>query len=284
MLKVSNLEKYYRDFSLNCSLEVRPGFVTGLIGPNGAGKSTTFKAVLGLIRPDGGTIEIFGKDRNTLKDSGRGQIGVVLSDSGFSEYLSVKDICRVMACMYPTFDKKRFLERCREFQLPVDKKVKGFSTGMKAKLKLLAAMSHQTRLLILDEPTSGLDVAAREKLLDMLRTYMEEDENRAILISSHISRDLEGLCDDLYMIQDGHIVLHEETDTLLSSYGVIKVSEEQYRTLDKQYILCSRKETFGYSLLTDERQYYVENYPQVVVENADIDEVMLLMMKGEDRV
>ncbi len=283
MLKVSNLEKHYRDFSLNCSLEVRPGFVTGLIGPNGAGKSTTFKAVLGLIRPDGGTIEIFGKDRNTLKDSGRGQIGVVLSDSGFSEYLSVKDICRVMACMYPTFDKKRFLERCREFQLPVDKKVKGFSTGMKAKLKLLAAMSHQTRLLILDEPTSGLDVAAREKLLDMLRTYMEEDENRAILISSHISRDLEGLCDDLYMIQDGHIVLHEETDTLLSSYGVIKVSEEQYRMLDKQYILCSRKETFGYSLLTDERQYYVENYPQVVVENADIDEVLLLMMKGEDR-
>lgn len=283
MLKVSNLEKHYRDFSLNCSLEVRPGFVTGLIGPNGAGKSTTFKAVLGLIRPDGGTIEIFGKDRNTLKDSGRGQIGVVRSDSGFSEYLSVKDICRVMACMYPTFDKKRFLERCREFQLPVDKKVKGFSTGMKAKLKLLAAMSHQTRLLILDEPTSGLDVAAREKLLDMLRTYMEEDENRAILISSHISRDLEGLCDDLYMIQDGHIVLHEETDTLLSSYGVIKVSEEQYRMLDKQYILCSRKETFGYSLLTDERQYYVENYPQVVVENADIDEVLLLMMKGEDR-
>ena len=180
---------------------------------------------------------------------------MVLSDTGFSEFLLGKDVVSVMRAMYPKFDKERFLSRCKEFQIPMDKKIKEFSTGMKAKLKVLLALSHDASLLILDEPTAGLDVAAREEVLDLLRGYMEEKENRAILISSHISSDLEGLCDDLYMIHEGKIVLHEETDVLLGEYAVLKVDEEQYQTLDKQYILRRKKTPFGYELLTDQKQF-----------------------------
>lgn len=281
MLRMKDVQKRYGKFTLQCSMEVKPGYVTGLIGPNGAGKTTVFKAVLGLLHLDGGTIEVGGKDNRTLTNREKAEIGVVLSDSGFSEYLSVKEIVRIMENMYPHFRKDRFLEQCEQFCIPLNKRVKAFSTGMKAKLKLLLAMSHEAKLLLLDEPTAGLDVAAREELLDILREYMEKGEERAILISSHISADLEGLCDDLYMLKDGQIVLHEETDRLLDRYAVIKVDEEQFQNLDTQYILRKRKEAFGYRLLTEQKQYYLENCPRIVIENAGIDEVVLMMMKGE---
>ena len=173
-------------------MEVQAGCVTGLIGKNGAGKSTTFKAILGLIYPDGGKIEVFGKPVEKLSISDREQIGVVLSDSGFSGYLTIKDLISMLRNMYGNFREDEFLRRCKKFRLPLDKKIKEFSTGMKRKLQVLAAISHDAKLLILDEPTAGLDVIARDELLNLLREYMEQDE-RAILISSHISSDLEGL-------------------------------------------------------------------------------------------
>ncbi len=280
LVKLENIQKHYKQFDLNCSLEVKPGCVTGLIGQNGSGKTTTFKAILGLIQTDGGTIEVFGKNPRTLGKEEKKKLGVALSDSGFSDYLTVKDITAVMAAMYEKFDRKEFEEKCRKFQIPDNKKLKEFSTGMKAKLKVLVAMSHHAELLILDEPTSGLDVVARQEILDMLRTYME-DESRAILISSHISSDLEGLCDDFYMIDHGNVILHEETDILLSEYGILKVTEEQYESLDKQYILKKKKENFGYRCLTNEKQFYVENYPDITVEKGSIDEMILTMIGGE---
>lgn len=232
LIKLENVQKHYKQFDLNCSLEVQSGCVTGLIGQNGSGKTTTFKAILGLLQTDGGTIEVFGKNPRELGKEEKKELGVVLTDSGFSDYLTVKDITTVMAAMYEKFDRKEFEEKCKKLQIPNNKKLKEFSTGMKAKLKVLVAMSHDARLLILDEPTAGLDVVARQEILDMLRTYME-DESRAILISSHISSDLEGLCDDFYMIDHGNVLLHEETDVLLSKYGVLKVTEKQYEDLDK---------------------------------------------------
>lgn len=132
----------------------------------------------------------------------------------------------------------------------------------------------------MDEPTAGMDVLARDELLDILREYMEQ-EDRAILISSHISSDLENLCDDLYMIDDGKIVLHEETDTLLSDYAVLKVTEGQYENLDKKHLVCHRRESYGYSCLTNQKQYYQENYPEVEMEKGSIDEVMTMMIRGE---
>ena len=280
MLKIEHLKKNYENFSLDCSLEVMPGCVTGLIGQNGAGKSTTFKAVLGLISTEGGTINIFGKDIQELETKDKQNLGVVLSNSGFSGYLTINDIIPVLDKLYDNFDRRFFTEQLQRFQLPLNKKIKDFSTGMKVKLKVLTAISHNARLLILDEPTAGLDVIARDEVLEMLREFMEKDEERSILISSHISSDLETLCDDLYMIHEGTIIMHEETDVLLSDYALLKVDPEQYGNLDKQYILRLKEENYGYSCLTDQKKYYMENFPQIVVEKGSIDEVIMMMIRG----
>lgn len=280
MLKIEHLRKKYGDFTLDCSLSVAPGCVTGLIGKNGAGKSTTFKAILNLISKDGGSIQIMGKELEDFTEKDRQKLGVSLADSGFSTYLNIQDIAAILKASYNEFDSEKFYKMCEEFQLPLKKTIKEFSTGMKAKLKLLVAISHNASFLILDEPTLGLDVMAREELLDILRNYMEEDENRSILISSHISSDLEGLCDDIYMIDEGSIVLHEETDVLLSDYAVMKLNEEQWKRLDKEYVLKYKRESFGVTCLTNQKRYYVENFPDIVVEKGNIDDVISMMVKG----
>ena len=281
MLEINGLVKHYGDFTLNCTMKVEPGRNTGLVGENGAGKSPTFKAVPGLITYDAGDVALLGKAPSELTEEEKQKIGVTLAESGFSGYLKVKDVVPVLAALYPAFDREKFLGLCRKFGIPLDKYIREFSTGMKAKLKVLAAVTHRAEFLLMDEPTTGLDVMAREGILDIFREYMEEDENRSILISSHISSDLEGLCDDIYMIHNGEIVFHEETDVMLNEYGLIKADDTQYRKLDKEYILRVRRESFGYSCLTDQKQYYLENYPDVVVEKGSLDEVITMIIGGE---
>ena len=280
MLKLENVRKQYPGFLLDCSLEVPEGYITGLIGQNGAGKTTTFKAILDLISVDSGKITVMGKDHQELNQKDREKIGVVLAGSSFYDGLNVRQIASVMEQMYPQFSGGEFLKLCGRFGLPGDKKLREFSTGMSAKLKLLTAISHNPRLLILDEPTAGLDVVARGEILDMLRTYME-DGTRSILISSHISSDLEGLCDDLYMIHGGKVILHEETDVLLNNYALLKVSEAQYRRLERKYLLRVKKESYGYNCLTRHGQFFLENYPDMVVETGSMDNVIMMLVKGD---
>lgn len=280
MLKLDHVTKSYPDFTLNCSLEIHPGRITGLIGQNGAGKSTTFKSILDLVHIDRGSITVLGKKHTSLTPEDKQNIAMVLSDSGFSGYLTIRQIVPIMTALYQKFDKKAFLSKCEQFSLPLNKKLSDFSTGMKAKLKTLLALSYDARLLILDEPTAGLDVVARDEILSLLRDYMEQDD-RAVFISSHISSDLEGLCDDIYFIHDGKIVLHEDTDVLLSEYASLKVTMAQYEKLDKSYLICALKESFGYQLLTNQRQFYQENYPDIVIEKACIDDIIMLKVKGE---
>ena len=277
MLKLNNVTKQYDKFRLECTMEVPVGQVTGLIGRNGAGKSTAFKSILGLIRTDGGTIEVFGKNVNDLTTKDKEQIGVVLADSGFSGYLTIKDLIPMLNAMYTDFSKEKFVKDCERMELPLNKKIKDFSTGMKRKLQILAALSHNAKLLVLDEPTAGLDVIARDELLNLLREYVEDGE-RSVIISSHISSDLEGLCDDVYMIENGTIILHEETDVLLSEYGLIKATNEQFDKMDQSYILKSKKEKFGVSCLTNQKQFYQDNYPELVIERGSIDEVISMMI------
>ena len=248
MLKLQNVVKNYGAFSLHCSLELKSGQISALIGQNGAGKSTTFKAILGLISIDGGEIEVLGKPVQELTPEEKEYVGVVLSDSGFSGYLNIKDILPVMDNMYTKFEKAEFLRQCQRFALPMDKQIRDFSTGMKAKLKALIALSHHAKVLILDEPTAGLDVVARDELLDLLREYMEQ---------------------------------HEDTDVLLSDYALLKMDERQYADLDKRYLLRRRKEPYGYAVLTSQKQFYMENYPQLTVEKGSIDDVIMMMIRGE---
>jgi ABC-type multidrug transport system, ATPase component len=276
MIRLDNIVKEYDNFRLECSMEVLAGQVTGLIGRNGAGKSTAFKAMLGLIAIDGGSVTIFGKEIGNLTAQDREMMGVVLADSGFSGYLSIHDLLPVLEAMYKGFSRKKFVADCERLQLPLKKKIKDFSTGMRRKLQILAALSHNAKLLILDEPTAGLDVVARDELLSLLREYMETEE-RSIVISSHISSDLEGICDDVYMIDNGKIMLHEDTDVLLNEYGLLKVTLDQFEKLDHRYFIKTKKENFGYSCLTNQRQFYQENYPSIIIEKGSIDEVITML-------
>ena len=285
MIEISNIKKNYQNFRLECSLNIAPGRITGIIGANGAGKSTLFKAILGLINLDKGQIKIFGKDSRKLDVHDKEKLGVVLAESGFSEYLKVKALVPILKNMYPDFDKDMFLNKCNNFNIPLNKMIKDLSTGTKAKLKVIVAISHNAEILILDEPTAGLDVITRNEVLDIIRTYMEE-EMRTVIISSHISSDLENLCDDIYMINDGKIILHEDMYKLLDLYGVIKANEEQYENLKsdtnyKNIILCCDKEKYGYKCITNDRKYIVDNYPEIVIEKGNIDALIMVLVKGE---
>lgn len=279
LLKIDGLKKNYKDFSLDCSMQVKKGRVTGVIGANGAGKTTTFKAILGLLFPDGGSIDIFGKDISKITREDKMQIGTVLAEIGFSSQLKVKDIVGIMKAMYPKFDEERFLKKCEHYKIPLNKQIKEFSTGTRAKLRMLTAMSYDAKLLILDEPTLGLDYMTRNEIIDEMRDFMENEEN-GILISSHISSDLEGICDDLYFLHEGKIRLHEDTDTILSEYGVLKVSREQYEQLKEKQFLFKIQTDYGFEVLTREKQYYVDNYPDYVIEKGSVDQVIRFITKG----
>ena len=280
MITMQNVRKTYGNFTFEMSMELPEGQILGLIGKNGAGKSTAIKLILGLCRADEGSIRVFGHESKELPETLRQEIGVSLAESGFSGELTVNDVKHILKKMYHSFDENYFIKQSENLKLPMNKKIKEFSTGMKAKLRVLAAMTHRAKLLIMDEPTAGLDVEARNEILDMLRAYIAEDESRSILITSHISTDLESLCDELYLIHDGKLILHEATDAILEQYGILKVSEEQYRTLDQSSILKVQKENYGYACFTNDKKFYQENYPQIAVENGGIDELILMMTGG----
>lgn len=280
MVQLENVRKDYETFRFDVTLKILEGRITGLVGKNGAGKSTAIKLILGLTKRDGGTIRILDRDVEDMTPKEKQDLGVALAEAGFSSQLMIADILKILEKMYDSFERDFFVEKCRELQLPMKKRIGEFSTGMRAMLKTLIAITHQAKLLILDEPTAGLDVDARNRVQDMLRSYMAEDSSRSILITSHIASDLERLCDDIYLIHDGKILLHEDIDNLLENYGVLKIDETQYEQLDKELVLQSRKESYGYACLVKDKQFYRENYPKIVIENGGIDELILMMTGG----
>lgn len=280
MIVAKNLKKEYTDFSLDINLEIPEGHIAGLVGKNGAGKSTTIKLILGLITPDDGEIMVMGVNACELSAQDKENIGVALAEAGFSPYFNGVDIVKILKKSYASFDEKRFIDECKRMNLSMDKPLKEFSTGMKAKMRVLVALTHSAKLLILDEPTAGLDVEARNEVIDMIRRYLEEDESRTVLITSHISSDLESICDDIYLIDNGQVILHEDTDVILGEYGILKVDEDKFSTLDKTYLLKSVKTSYGYTCFTNEKRYYLDNYPGVVIENGNIDDLILMLTGG----
>ena len=281
MIVMENAVVRYPSFELDCSMEVSEGTITGIVGENGAGKTTLFKALLVLVPIASGNVKINGLDIADLAVAHRESIGTVLAESYSNEIYTIKVLNRLLKNFYRKFDESYFLRKCDDFHLPKDQRLKEFSTGMKAKLKTLTALSHEALLLILDEPTSGRDVSARYEILDILQDYLVDHPQCSILISSHISSNLEKLCDDIYYLKAGKVLLHEDTDRLLDAYGVLKVDEQAMQQLDRNFLLYQKRTNYGYDLLTNQRLFYMENYPKVIVEKPTIDQIMLMIMDGD---
>lgn len=278
-LSISGLTKTYKDFVLDgVSFSVPSGSIVGLIGENGAGKSTTINAVLGLIQKEAGNITILGKEQ--LDNKTKEQVGVVFDGSNYPEILSPRRLNQVLKNIYHSWDEHTFLGLLKKLSLPIDKPIKQYSRGMKMKLAISAALSHNPKLLILDEATSGLDPVIRDDILDILLDFVQ-DEEHSILISSHITTDLEKIADYIVFIHEGKVVFSKPKDELTEQYGIIKCGAVQFDALDKSDIIVYRKMDYEWQVLIADRMAMQKKYPKAMIVPATIDEIMLLYVKGE---
>ena len=217
MLEIKGVKKSYGEFQLDCSLNVEKGRITGLVGENGAGKSTLFKAVLGLISYDAGEIKILGKIPEELSEKEKEELGVVLAETGFSGYLKGKDVEAVLAKLYPKFEAEKFHQMCEEYQIPLDKFIKEYSTGMKAKLNLIIALTHQAEFLMLDEPTAGLDPKGRDEILDQVAKLREETGMTVILVS-HSMEDVARYVDRIIVMNKSRVMFDDAPKMVFRHY------------------------------------------------------------------
>ena len=280
-IELQNLTKKYVGFELkDISFSVPEGCIVGLIGENGAGKTTTIKSILNITKADG-VIKIFGKDNKAYEKEIKKEIGVVLDDSFLSDYLTAKQINSIIKDAYKNWNENKFYDLLKQFNLPTNKLVKDFSSGMKMKLKIATAISHNPKLLILDEPTSGLDPVVRSEILDIFRKYIEEDETRSILLSTHITTDLEHISDYIVFIEKGKMVFNLPTNELLENYGVIKCSEEDFLKIDKNDYIKYRKQKYQYEILTSNKNNIRKKYNIATIDKPSIEDIMLFYIKGE---
>ena len=281
-LTISGLTKKYKEFTLSdISFEVPQGTIVGLIGENGAGKSTTLNAILGLIHKDRGEISILGSPIEELQPEVKENIGVVFDGTNFSEELTPKRLNKVLKGIYVSWDEDYFFSLLKKLSLPTAKKIKSFSKGMKAKLSIAVAFAHHPKLLILDEATSGLDPIVRDDILDMFLDFVQDEEN-SILVSSHITSDLEKVADYIVFIHEGRLIFSKPKDELLESYGIVKCGAAQFDALDKQDIITYRKQDYEWQVLVADRRGAEKKYPKAMVIPATIDEIMLLYVRGEN--
>ena len=278
-LILENVTKHYKDFTLdNISFKVPQGSIVGLIGENGAGKSTTINTILGLIRKDSGTISILGEtDINAVH---KNNIGVVFDGNNYPDMLTPKQLGKIFENIYSSWDKKKYRELLDRFYLPMNKKINQFSKGMKMKYAISVAFSHHSKLLILDEATSGLDPIMRDEILDMFLDFIQDDEN-SIVVSSHITSDLEKVADYIVFIHKGKLVFSKSKDELLENYGILKCGASLFDEIDKKEMIAYRKQDYEWQVLVENRRAIQKKYPKALIIPASIDEIMLMYVKGE---
>ncbi len=275
-IEIKDLTKAYKEFKLdNLNLNLPTGTIMGLVGENGAGKTTTIKLIMGAISANNGTITVLGND-NTNKNfmNTKQDIGVVLDEANFPDVLNVKNIDKIMINTYKNWDSKEFYRYIEIFDLPLNKKFKEFSKGMKMKLSIAVALSHKAKLLILDEATGGLDPIARDEILDILNEFTR-DENNSILFSSHITSDLEKICDYIAFIHKGKLILCEEKDKLIESYAIAKLTDEEFLDLPADAIVGKKKSNYGFEVLLKKKDVNSE----IELERTTLEDIVLFMVK-----
>ncbi|MBF0580155.1 ABC transporter ATP-binding protein [Erysipelotrichaceae bacterium RD49] len=278
-LNIQNLNKKFKNFQLNnICLKVPKGRVVGLIGENGSGKSTTMRCVLNQDIPESGTIEIYG--RNAEKGAKcHDRLGVVGDSCCFPDMFNAKTISAIMKDVYEKWSPEYFFAFLKRFSVPEDRQVRQLSKGMKAKLNIACALAHQPELLLLDEATAGLDPVVREEILDLLQEFME-DENHGILITSHITSDIERIADSIYYIQDGQICFELSRDQI-DLYGIAQLTGDQIDYIDPNLVKITRKQPMHMEALITDRYEFMKRYPDYAISPASLDSVIVMISKGE---
>lgn len=281
ILEVKQLRKNFKTFALkDISFTLPKGYIMGFIGPNGAGKSTTIKLIMNLLKKDGGQINVFGKDHIKYEKEIKNHIGFVYDQNHFYEELTLREMKNVIAPFYNSWDDKMFDKYMRIFELPINKKIKDLSKGMKMKFSLAIALSHDAKLLIMDEPTSGLDPIVRSELLDILYDVIQ-DEEKSIFFSTHITSDLDKVADYITFIHDGEIILSSTKDDILDNYCIVKGGKELLDTHTQEIFIGMRKNNFGFEGLASDRQK-VQNLfkSRVIIEKPSLEDIMLFTVRG----
>ncbi|MEG2500475.1 MAG: ABC transporter ATP-binding protein [Oscillospiraceae bacterium] len=278
-IEINSITKAYKDFVLdNVSFNVPYGSIMGFIGENGAGKTTTIKAILNIIRINSGSITVFGKDiKANAKDINK-DIGTVLDGSFFYEGMEARDIAPVMRRLYKTWDDTYFTQLLSRFSLPANKVIKEYSKGMKMKLNLATALAHRPKLLILDEATSGLDPVVRNEMLDIFLEFIQEEEH-SILMSSHITTDLEKIADYITFLHEGKVVFSKSKDDIMENYAVAKCSVDKANALPHELIMGRRSSQFGCELLVSDKAALRRKEPDIIIDHASLDDIMTFIAK-----
>ena len=277
-LEIRGLTKRRGDFALQgLDLTLPAGCIMGLIGENGAGKSTTIRLILNALSRDGGTVAVYGKDNRALTPLEREDIGAVLDEVGLPEYLTAAQTGRMMAGIFARWQPEVYRDYLRRLALPEDKPFRDFSRGMKMKLGLAAALSHQPRLLLLDEATSGLDPVVRDEILTIFADFTR-DEEHAVLISSHIVSDLEKICDSIAFVHKGRLLFCEEKDRLMEEYALLKLSRADFEAMPPEAVVSVRENPYGVEALV--RRELVNE--ALTPERATLEEIILFFVKGAD--
>lgn len=276
--EIENVCKDYKSFQLkDVSFKLPKGCIMGLIGANGSGKSTTLNIMLNAISKKSGTIQFFEKDYLEYENEVKQDIGVLSDDSFFSDYLTPYQVGQILKDTYKKWDTAYYNQLLKRFQIPQKKKMKEFSRGMKMKTQLATALAHHPKLLILDEPTSGLDPIVREEILDIFLEFIESGEN-SVLLSTHILSDIEKIADYITLIDKGQIVLSREKDLLQEEYAVVKGQKEDLKKLDKEIVVHTKENQFGFEALV--HRCNTTNLDGFLVEKASIEAIMLFFVRG----
>ena len=275
VIELKDVVKDYGDFKLDkISFAVPEGSVCGFIGQNGAGKTTTINLILDVIKKDAGEVLLFAQPVDGKSASLREDVGVVFDEMGFHDFMTGKDINIMMKNIYKNWDEEVFFDYLKRFSLPSKKPCGKFSRGMRMKLQIAVALSHHAKMLIMDEPTSGLDPIVRNEMINIFREFVVE-EDHTILLSSHITGDLEKIADEVVFIDGGRIVLSGNKDEILEKHGIIKCKKDELSKISESLIVSFEESSFGAEVLVNDRHAAAKLYPDMLIEPALLEQIMI---------